>query len=128
MQLQFAVSNAGTLAVDFLAWGTPFEAGWFAPYLEVRFGNRPLAYGGPSAKRGDPQAAAYVHLAPGQMRQALVDLSLVFDLRKPGRYHVQPQIVLHDVVLAGQGAVPRPRSEHAGQALACPALEFVIGS
>ena len=125
--LQFTLSNTGTQALHVLVWGTPFESGWFTPYVAVRFGSQPLAYGGPSVKRGDPQLTDYVHLAPGQSRQADVQVSLVFDLRKPGRYHVQPQIQLHDVVVAGQGTVPRPRSEHLGQALACPALKFIIG-
>jgi hypothetical protein len=125
--LQWTVHNTGTQAVDFLAWGTPFE-GWFAPYVGVRRGNRLLDYGGPSAKRGDPRAAEYVHLEPGQSRQAVVELGLVFDLRPSGRYQVQPQISLHDVVTAGQGAVPRPRAQHAGQPLACPTVEFIVES
>ena len=125
--LQWMVTNTGLDALDFLAWGTPFE-GWFAPYVALRRGGTVLVYGGPSAKRGDPQAQEYVHLPPGQSRQAVVDLAPVFDLRVPGRYRLQPQIVLHDVVLAAQGVPPRPRGQHAAQALACPSLEFTVGS
>jgi hypothetical protein len=98
------------------------------PYVALRRGSTALMYGGPSAKRGDPGAAEYVHLAPGESRQVVVDLAPVFDLRAAGRYHLQPQITLHDVVLAGQGAVPRARALHTGRPLACPALDFTVGN
>lgn len=125
VMLQFTVANQGTAALDVLQWNTPFE-GWFGAYVRVLRDGAELPYRGPQLKRGDPRKSAYFRLRAGQSRSASVDLALPFDLTQPGHYRVEPQLMLFDVAAAGQGAIPRPRDQHAPRELACNAVEIVI--
>jgi hypothetical protein len=121
--LTMRVHNAGASVLHLLTWGTPFEEAWFQPFVEVTHDGRTVSYGGASVKRGEPEADEYLRVAPGQSRQATIDLAEVFDLSAPGRYEVKPRIVLHDVI-SGAGRPPRPRAQHQSQALACRAVTF----
>jgi hypothetical protein len=124
--LEMTWTNVGPQALDVLVWGTPFEAKWFAPYVEVRRGHTVLAYGGAMVKRSEPRAADYLRLEPGQQQVARFDLANAFDLSVPGRYKVLPQLHLQDVIVAGSGVPPRSRDLLVGQALACNALSLQI--
>lgn len=122
--LRFDLRNTGTVAVQVLIWGTPFD-GWFAPFVQLQRDGVPLPYQGPTVKRGDPTADDYLPLAAGQSRRVEIDLAEAFDLRTPGAYRLTPQIVLHDVV--AQAMVdPRPRAQHQRWPLNCPVLSFVV--
>ena len=131
LRLQFSVVNLGPQAVDLLVWGTPFDADWFAPYVDVLSvdaarGDTRLRYRGASMKRGEPAADEYLHFDAGQARTVSVDLARAFDLGTPGRYRVQPRIVLHDLVVGGEAALPRPRERHAGMVLPCQPVDIEI--
>jgi len=123
VRLSFSLSNRGPRALQVLRWGTPFDEAWFAAWATVTRDGVPLVYQGAAVKRGEPVAGEYLRLAVGQARRASVELAAAFDVAAPGRYRVQPHIVLHDVTA---GAVPRVRSQHAGQPLACRAVEFTV--
>jgi hypothetical protein len=123
--LTLRLRNPGAASVSVLTWGTPFEEAWLQPFIEVQRDGQPVPYGGASVKRGDPTADEYLRLAPGQSRTARLDLTDVFDVSVPGRYTVTPRLVLHDVA-ARPARVPRPRSGHQPQPLACGALSFEI--
>jgi hypothetical protein len=128
VMLRFTLSNTGAAPVWVLDWNTPFEGqGWFAPYVELTRDGVAVPYRGPTLKRGEPSRDHYFRLAAGASRSASVDLALPFDLSQPGRYRVQPRLQLHDVVPGAQAQVPRPRSAHQGQALACNAVEIEAG-
>jgi hypothetical protein len=124
--LEMTWKNVGPQALDVLVWGTPFEAKWFAPYVEVRRGHTVLAYGGAMVKRSEPRPADYLRLEPGQQQVARFDLASAFDLSAPGHYKVLPQLRLQDVIVAGSGFPPRSRDLLVGQALACNALSVQI--
>jgi hypothetical protein len=109
--------------VHVLAWGTPFEAAWFAPYVKVLRDGRPVRFDGAMVKRGDPGPDEYLTLAAGQALQRSVNLAPAFDTRAPGRYRIEPELWLHDVLWEDR-LMARPRSQHAGQRLACNAVEF----
>ena len=131
VRLQFSVANVTPQNLDLLVWGTPFDVDWFAPYVEVLSvdgsgGDTRLRYRGASMKRGDPAADEYLHFGPGEVRAASVDLARAFALGEPGRYRVQPRIVLHDLVVGGRASLPRPREQHAGMALPCEPVDFEI--
>lgn len=125
VMLAFTLRNTGPVPVDVLVWGTPFENGWFAPYVGVTRAGQALAYGGASVKRGEPGPADYLRIEPGQSRSATVDLAQAFDLRAPGDYHVRPHIVVHDLVRPPAPA-PRPRDQHAGAPLACTPAQLPV--
>ena len=124
--MQLTLHNTGPQAVHVLRWGTPFEGAWFAAFVALRRGDEALAFSGPKMKRGEPEARDYLRLAPGQRREASLDMALVFDLTRPGHYTVQPQVQLHDLLVGSAHSVPRPRAQHQGQALHCPPVSFDI--
>ena len=123
--LRFAFTNTGPHAQRLLGWNTPFEPGWFGPYVSVTRDGQPLAYRGASVKRGDPAADDYVALPAHRTRRARAELGAEFDLTQPGRYRVEPQLVLHDVAPAGV-RVPRARDALQALTLPCNAIEFVL--
>ncbi len=125
--LRLSLTNPGPATVHLLVWGTPFE-GWLAPFVTVWRDGAEVRYGGPSVKRGDPEGDEYLRLAPGQRRSATVDLSGPFDLRRPGRYRIEPRLLLHDVVTGDPATLPRARDRHASQPLACNAVEVEVGA
>lgn len=126
--MRFTLTNTGAAPLQVLSWNTPFEGAWFAPFVTVRREGGPaLPYRGPMHKRGDPTAADYLRLEAGQSLNAELDLALPFDLSAPGRYRVQPRIQLIDLVAPSAGAsAPRPRAQHQGAELACPAVGFTL--
>lgn len=121
--LRLTLRNSGPAAVRVLEWGTPFEAGWMAPWAQLHWQGQAVPYRGAQVKRGDPSADEYLGIAAGKKRQATVDLAEAFDLNRPGHYKLQPQIVLHDV-FAQTRATARPRAQHQPLVLPCPALHF----
>jgi len=121
--LHFKITNGGSQGVRVLGWNTPFEPGWFAPFVTLQRDGQPVTYRGASMKRGDPAAQDYVAIGAGRTRHARIDLAEAFDLSRPGHYRVEPQIVLHDVLPSGMHA-PRARDAHQAQPLACNAVEF----
>jgi len=123
LPLRLTLHNRGRQTLWLLVWGTPFEQAWLAPFVSVQRDGRPLDYRGAVVKRGDPGDDEYLAIAPGQRRQATLDLAEAFDLDAPGHYHVQPQLRLHDWVV-GDTAPPRQRARHQGAALACASVDF----
>jgi hypothetical protein len=126
VMLRFTVTNTGPGPLQLLRWNTPFEAGWFAPFVSVTRDGQALAWQGPVLKRGDPAAEDYLRLEAGAARTAELDLALPVDLSSPGRYRVVPRIHLVDAFDARAAAPPRPRAAHAGTDLRCPAVEFIL--
>ena len=118
--------NRGQRTVQLLTWATPFEPAWFAPWLKVQRGSRPLAYGGAMMKRGDPQAGDYLSVGAGASASASFSLAPAFDLSLPGRYTLQPQIVLHDLLVGTAEAVPRPRERFQPHGLRCGSFSFEV--
>jgi hypothetical protein len=127
VMLRFTLSNTGRQAVQVLEWNTPFEEGWFSPYVQVSRDGVPVPYNGPALKRGEPSGDQYFALAAGASRSVEVDLSLAFDLSVPGRYQVVPRLQLIDVVPAGNGPMPRTRDRHRGAPLDCNPVDIEVG-
>ena len=121
--LRLTLHNSGQTAVRVLEWGTPFEAGWMAAWAQLRWQGQLVPYRGAQVKRGEPSADEYLAIAAGQTRRATADLAEAFDLKRPGHYELQPQILLHDVFVQASGSA-RPRAQHQPMALPCPALHF----
>ncbi|WP_139826074.1 hypothetical protein [Derxia lacustris] len=123
-----SLTNTGTRALWFLAWNTPFERSgpWFGRWLELRRNGRPLAFGGPMVKRGEPARADYLELAAGASLHASADLAQVFAIGARGDYELRPALRLLDW---GEAPLPWPRSraDLAGATeLACNAASFRV--
>jgi hypothetical protein len=123
--LTVALRNRGATKVTVLNWGTPFEEAWLQPFVTVMRDGKALQYGGALVKRGDPELDEYFGLAPGERREGALNLGEVFSLIEPGRYTVEPQIVLHDVA-PGSAKVPRARANHTPVTLACKPVTITI--
>jgi len=94
--LRFTVTNTGPAALQVLRWNTPFEAGWFAPFVSVTRDGQALPWQGPVLKRGDPSAEDYVRLEsgaeskvldlPGGRRMVDTDYRVIRNLETAGLY------------------------------------------
>lgn len=124
--LRFTLSNLGPAPLQVLRWNTPFEGAWLAPFVTLTRGGRPVPYQGPMVKRAEPGPDSYLHIDAGSAASAEIDLSPAFDVSRPGRYRVQPQLRLADIHAAPAGSPARPRAEHSGADLACPAVAFSV--
>jgi hypothetical protein len=121
-RLQFELYNRGPEAVALLRWGSPFEGGWWAPFVRVWHQEIALPYRGASAKRGEPEAADYLLIAPGQRRRASVRLAEVYPLDAPGDYRLEAGWTWHDH--GPPARMPRPRDAHQAQGMHCGALRW----
>ena len=125
LMLHFTFANHGPRALRLLTWNTPLEPGWFAPFVNVTRDGEPLEYRGAMMKRGAPAADDYLEIGAHRTRHAEIDLALGFDLSRPGRYHVEPRIVLHDLASLDARRA-RAADARAPQSLACNAVDFVL--
>ena len=80
-------------------------------------------------KRGDPDPASYDLILPGSSVSASVYLEEAYDLSKPGRYRVELDTSLMDVIPDQGGEfVPHEINDFKGQQLRCGPVEFDIAA
>ena len=123
LQLQFELHNRGPQALALLRWGSPFEAGWWAPFVRVWHEERALPYRGATAKRGEPEASDYLQIAPGQRRRTSARLAEAYTLEAPGRYRLEAGWTWHDH--GTPTLMPRPRAQHVATAISCGELRWM---
>ncbi|MCH7373131.1 protease [Aeromonas sp. MR16] len=109
LPLVMTLTNQGEGPLEVLSWFTPFE-GWFADAIDLTLADRPVAYRGPLAKRGNPGADDFFILGAGQQSRADAELTQVYDLSRPGVYHLSYRA---QPLTLTQGVAPR-----------CPAISF----
>lgn len=97
VMLRFVLRNVGDGPLRVLAWGTPWEGRWTAPFVRVSRDGADLPYDGPMVKRMAPAPRDYFVLRPGDRREARLDLGDAFLLDRSGLYRVVPTIRLPDV-------------------------------
>ena len=124
--LKFTLRNPGPAPLQVLKWDTPFEGSWLAPFVELTREGRPVPYQGPMVRRAEPKADSYLRLEARGSASAEIDLAPAFDVSVPGRYRVQPRLHIADLRVAHAGPVERPRAEHQGVDVACPAVQFQV--
>jgi hypothetical protein len=78
------------------------------------------------ARRAEPNAESYLRLEARGSASAEIELAPAFDVSVPGRYRVQPKLHIADLHVAHAGPVERPRGEHQGVDVACPAVQFDV--
>ncbi len=122
-----ALHNRGASKLAVLDWGTPFEDAWLQPFVTVSREGKAVPYGGAAVKRGDPEFDEYFALSANERREATIDLALAFDFREPGRYTIEPRIVLYDVATFPV-SLPRARARHQPQVLTCRTQSIVVGT
>lgn len=115
--VRFTLRNPGVHDLHVLRWGSPFESGWFGPFMTVRTAAGELRYQGAMRKRGDPSAQDYLLLPAGQSVAATVTLNDAFHLPATGALALQAAWRWHDVIRSG--TPPRPRERHQGQDQDC---------
>lgn len=124
--LKFTLRNPGPSPLQVLKWNTPFEGSWLAPFVELTRDGRPVPYQGPMVRRAEPKADSYLRLEGRGSATAEIELAPAFDVSVPGRYRVQPRLHIDDLHVAHAGPVERPRGEHQGADVACPAVRFEV--
>ncbi len=125
-RLLFQLRNDGPHALRLLRWGSPFENAWFAPFVRVTGAHGDLPYQGAMKKRGEPSAADYLHLRPGETVSAQLRLEDAFGTVEPGEggLVIRAQWRWHDVLPAAPARAPRPRAQHQGLDQACGEVRF----
>ena len=110
LPLVMTLINRGEVPLKVLSWFTPFE-GWFADTIDLTLDSQPIPYKGPIAKRGAPDTDDFFTLGPGLQEQADGDLTQVYDLSRPGLYHLSYRT---QPLALTQGVIPD-----------CPAIDFL---
>jgi len=128
LPLRFTLRNRGSAAVRLLRWGTPFEGGWLAPFVDVRLDGQVLRWQGPQLKRGDPAPADYLGLAPGEQAEATLDLAEPVALERAGLLQVKARVHLHDLIIGADArplpATARPRAAFRSLDLPCTSVDI----
>jgi peptidyl-Lys metalloendopeptidase len=124
--VQFTLTNTGPEPLWVLRWNTPWEGRWMAPFATLSRDGQALDYQGAMVKRAAPDASAYLHLAPGQVLRASMPLAPAFDLRRAGRYQLQPAITLGDVQVQQGRDGPRLGQPWTGVELDCGEARFEL--
>ncbi|WP_156040535.1 protease [Chondromyces apiculatus] len=125
LELQFKLQNTSTEPLHVLNWNTPLESRPMNGYLEITRDGAEVPYQGPMAKRGDPSASAYVTIAPGAAAEGKLDVALVYDLKKPGRYRIAFRNKLFDVT-ANKADVPRKLDQFQEMTVSCAPVETTL--
>jgi hypothetical protein len=120
--LHFTLRNAGPRDLQLLRWGSPFEGGWFGPFVQASTPQGELPFQGAMRKRGDPSAQDYLLLRAGQSLSAELQLSDAFAWPPAGGaagpLHLKAGWHWHDVIAQG-AKPPRPRAQHQGLDQVC---------
>lgn len=123
--LHFTLRNAGSRDVQLLRWGSPFEGGWFGPFVQASTPQGELKFQGAMRKRGDPSAQDYLPLRAGQTLSADLQLGDAFawppagGAKNPGPLKLTAVWHWHDVIVGATPPPPRPRAQHQGLDQAC---------
>ena len=88
------ITNNHDKEYHLLKRGTPLED-MASPIFSVKHNGRPLPYEGLLVRRAPPTDADYTLIPPKSSVAAMVDLSLVYGFRAPGKYSVQLTTSLH---------------------------------
>jgi peptidyl-Lys metalloendopeptidase len=89
--VRFDLKNAGTRSASLLRWETPLF-GVNDDLFEVTRDGAPVAYLGRHVRRPAPQRADYLVVLPGETLSAVVPLSSLYDLSRPGDYSVRYRV------------------------------------
>ena len=116
--VRFTLTNPSPSPLWVLRWNTPLEERWKGTIFTVTSGKKEISYQGPLTKRGDPGREEYVEIPAGGSVSGEADLSLVYEMKKPGKYVVKVTSELVDVVKDGT-QVPRGRDRFVGVAVKC---------
>jgi hypothetical protein len=126
VKVGFELRNPTAQALYVLDWHTPFEGLLNDIFQVTRLeGGEALSYSGPMLKRGDPSAEDYVTVGPGAAARAEAEVSLAYDLGKPGRYRIAFRGPLMDVA-TDKGALPRVRDGFQSLPVACAPVETTV--
>jgi peptidyl-Lys metalloendopeptidase len=88
VNVRFSLTNQGADDLLVLKWKTPLAGIDDDLFVVERDGER-LAYTGRLVKRAAPRPSDYVRIPAGESASVNLDLSAVYDMRKPGNYTVR---------------------------------------
>lgn len=125
--LMFVLTNNDpSNAYYILKWHTPLE-GFRNNFLKVYCNGEELPYEGIMAKRGDPDPASYDLVLPGASVSGSVYLEEAYNLSKPGKYRIELNTSLMDVIKDEGGEFkPHTIGDFKGQDLTCEPVMFEV--
>ncbi|HXU33405.1 MAG TPA: M35 family metallo-endopeptidase [Thermoanaerobaculia bacterium] len=88
VNVRFTLANQGADDLLVLKWKTPL-AGFDGDLFVVERDGLRVAYTGRLVKRAAPSLSDYVRIPAGESASVTFDLSVVYDMRKPGHYTVR---------------------------------------
>lgn len=97
VMLTFKLTNNNNCDMYVLRWHTPME-GMRNNYLDVTVGGETVPYRGMMAKRGPPSADSYTLIVAGETAVFTVDITKGYSTKTCGKYSVQLNTNLMDVV------------------------------
>ena len=119
-------NNDPSNAYYVLKWHTPLE-GFRNNFLKVYYNGEELPYEGIMEKRGNPDPASYDLVLPASSVSGSVYLEEAYDLSKPGKYRVELNTSLMDVIKDEGGEfTPHAIGDFNGQDLTCEPITFEI--
>lgn len=127
--LSFMLTNNNAQDMFVLKWHTPLE-GMRNNYLDVTVDGVKVPYRGIMAKRGPPGIDSYRLVAAGETVDAEVDITKGYGTDKPGKYRVQVNTNLMDVVPRKESVDFKPNGfdDFKAVALSSNVVEFdVVG-
>ena len=122
--VRFRLTNRTNAPLWILRWNTPFE-GWRGTLFTLSHDGAEIPYQGPMVKRGDPSREEYVEIPAGESVSATVDLSEVYEIKKPGLYEATVTGGLQDV-MKDAASVPRTRDQQQGMELRCAGITLDV--
>ncbi|MBI5827482.1 MAG: hypothetical protein HZB22_07145 [Deltaproteobacteria bacterium] len=122
--IRFTLENLTAEPLYVLKWYTPLE-GIKGRIFKVTRDGVEVLYEGPMVKRANPVRDDYVRIGPGESVSVAVDLSVVYDLTKPGEYRAEFSGRIYDVAVE-EKTLPRTMDKHQGIDLTGNAVTFRV--
>lgn len=120
----FTIENLSSKDVWILKWYTPLE-GIKGKIFDIKCDGVDIPYEGRLMKRGNPEIDDYIHLLPGGLAYADVDLSQAYSLPACAECWLKFKGRIYDVVF-DERQVPRASDEHLGVNIPGDAVVFSI--
>ncbi len=102
LSVSVSIQNPTSKPMKILKWNTPLEGAFNADMFDVRRDGLPVKYIGKLVKRGQPTAADYVTLSPGDSLTVSLDMAKGYEIARKGAYTVSYRKAL--AIKEGSGA------------------------
>lgn len=130
INIQFILFNQSDKPIYVLKWYTPLEGVEGEIFNVYRDGNE-LMYNGRMIKRGEPRPEDYIRIEAKSNVSSTIDLSLYYDINKPGKYKIEFYKKISDMIITedldhNKGTFPRPIEKHKAIEIDGNSIEIIV--